>query len=332
MKTIVKIALAVMLTGSVLFTCGRAAGGKLYGSYYNGGIHPIGEAVKDSANYLRNHIRFRHFDDDDGWFDVRWNLWDKWGLRQPLLKDYIHDEIDSAFDDAWDNAESAIDNALGSVDDALDDVGDAVDDVDNSLAGLSELESGSICEMDINLENASVTFEPGNRFGVHADPEGMPTDPTVRSLVEDGRWNLDISCPYGEEDGYDSEIIVTIPRRAIFDRIWITALNCETDIDTTLTSQELYVIAEDRTEFDAELLNIQRGDFSSSGESLFSAELEGQENDYAFKCKASSGNIELNDRTLLRTPSDGVDTKAGGGERILHLNASGGTIRLETKH
>ncbi len=342
MKKIVKIALAVTLVGTILFTCGRAAGGELYGSYYNGRLHSIRSTLYDIADRARNSLRYRYWDDDG----------DEWRepsrfTKRSALGTYIRDEIDDAWDEAldkadaaWDKAEYAIDRSLDEIDSEFETFGKYADDV---LVALAKEERDSIRELDIHLRSGNYVIETGDTFAFISDypfDVYMGTDNVspgngnyfASSKADNGRWTFVADC--AESTG-DVDAVITLPPRTEFDRVWLSIEGSEVNIDTTLKSRELNVTMSEQSEFEAELLDTQDGDFSASGGSEFSAVLAGGENAYTYKCKASQGGLlELDDSTILQSPrSTGESTSSNinSGDRILNLNAINSEIELETE-
>lgn len=335
MKKMVKIALAITLVGAALFTCGRAAGGELYSSYYNGKLHSIRSTLDDIADGARNSLRWRDWDDDDEWWET------SRFARRSSLDTYIRDEISDAWDDAWDDAEYAIDDALDEIDSEFETFGKYADDV---LVALDKTERDSIRELDIHLRSGNFVIKTGDTFAFISDypfDMYMDTDNVVpgngsyfaRSKADNGRWTFVADCT---ESTDDVDAVITLPPRTEFDRVWLSIGDSNVNIDTTLKAQELNVTMSGQSEFEAEFLDTQDGDFSASEGSEFSAELAGRENDYTFKCKASQGGLlELNDHMILQSPrSTGESTSNDiyDGKRILNLNAVNSEIELETKH
>ncbi len=343
MKKIVKIALAVTLVGTILFTCGRAAGGELYGSYYNGRLHSIRSTLDDIADSARDSLRYRYWDDDDDewWEPSRFT-------KRSALGTYIRDEIDDAWDEAWDKADAALDKAEYAIDHSLDEIdsefetfGKYADDV---LVALDKIERDNIRELDIHLRSGNFVIEAGDTFAFISDyPFDVYMDTYnvvpgngnyfASSKTENGRWTFVADCAEATDDDVDA--VITIPPRTGFDRVWLSLEGSDVNIDTTLKSQELNITLSKQSEFEAEFLDTQDGDFSASEGCEFSALLAGGENAYTYKCKASKGGIlELNDSTILQSPrgtGEPASIDINDGDRILHLNAVNSEIELETE-
>ncbi len=343
MKKIVKIALAVTLVGTILFTCGRAAGGEMYGSYYNGRLHSIRSTLYDIADRARNSIRYRYWDDDnDEWWKTS-----RFTRRSPLGT-YIRKEIDDAWDKAWDKADAAWDKAEYAIDRSLDEIdsefeifGKHADDV---LVALTKEDRDSIRELDIHLRSGNYVIETGDTFAFISDypfdvymgtNNVSPGDGNyfASSKTENGRWTFVANCAEAINDDVDA--VITLPPRTEFDRVWLSLEGSDVNIDTTLKSRELNVTISKQSEFEAEFLDTQDGDFYASEGCEFSALLAGGKNDYTYKCKASQGGLlELNDSTILQSPySTGgpASININSGDRILNLNAVNSEVDLETE-
>lgn len=86
MKKLIIACCAVLAIGCGMMAGGWAAGGQLYGSYYDGELHPVSETVRDASRAL-DGLRFRAWWDGDGWID-------------DIVDDTL-DDIDTAWVDSW---------------------------------------------------------------------------------------------------------------------------------------------------------------------------------------------------------------------------------------
>lgn len=68
MKKLVLACCAVLVIGGGMMAGGWAAGGQLYGSYYDGALHPVSESIRDASRAL-DELRFDIWQDADGWFE-----------------------------------------------------------------------------------------------------------------------------------------------------------------------------------------------------------------------------------------------------------------------
>ena len=125
MKKLLIVCGILLGAGVCMMLGGWAAGGMLYGAYYNGALHPVRETISDSISYVRDRLRVRSWQDEDGVWHHRWFVTD----------DELYDDapIEDALDDAADRVEDALGNAADRVDDALDRAEDALDRAEDAL-------------------------------------------------------------------------------------------------------------------------------------------------------------------------------------------------------
>lgn len=117
MKKLMIACLVLLLIGSGLAIGGAAAGGRLYGSYYDGSLHPITDSISDALDAVdrfSDHNLFRrglHYESGyaadgsyhSGWFDDRHGLDDFDNLPDEMKDDlsYLPDpdirELEFAF-------------------------------------------------------------------------------------------------------------------------------------------------------------------------------------------------------------------------------------------
>ena len=71
MKKLVLACCAVVVIGGCMALGGWAAGGQLYGSYYDGALHPVSETIRDASRFVRDNI-FYHTWWEDG---IRHSEW-----------------------------------------------------------------------------------------------------------------------------------------------------------------------------------------------------------------------------------------------------------------
>lgn len=95
MKKLVFACCAVVVIGSCMALGGWAAGGQLYGSYYNGALHPVSETLRDATHFVRDNISYHTWWEDgvwhSGWFDD-----DEFADR---IEDAVNDHVDEALDE-----------------------------------------------------------------------------------------------------------------------------------------------------------------------------------------------------------------------------------------
>lgn len=372
MKRIVKAALAIMLVGMALFACGRAAGGQLYGSYYNGKLHTLRDSLGklDDIDDIAFNVRYPR------WLFGNGNIWDwgwHWGWRSPIdeyisdrVEDAVSDKVERALDKTIGRAESALDKTVGKAESMLDDIFDdwddddyydSLDDVwneldewieDGKVKCLYEMNSdecASIHELDFNLANSDYKIIPGATFAIYIDSDSyheycykyeesdmVSMDAHIRyHSISDSRWTLDKGISLYTDPDY--KFIITVPEYKYFQRVWISAKDCEVDIGLKLASDELNITLNNSSEINAMLLETKDGDFRAENGSELSAVLSGREDKYTYKCKVlSGGELALNNRNLLTDDSgNNHSTSIGSGENKLDIKVSESVIDLYTE-
>lgn len=86
MKKLIIACCAVLAIGCGMMASGWAAGGQLYGSYYDGELHPVSETVRDAVRVF-DRLHFHTWWDGDGWID-------------DIVDDTL-DDIDTGWVDSW---------------------------------------------------------------------------------------------------------------------------------------------------------------------------------------------------------------------------------------
>ncbi len=86
MKKLIIACCAVLAIGCGMMVGGWAAGGQLYGSYYDGELHPVSETVRDAVRVF-DRLHFHTWWDGDGWID-------------DIVDDTL-DDIDTGWVDSW---------------------------------------------------------------------------------------------------------------------------------------------------------------------------------------------------------------------------------------
>ena len=127
MKKLLIVCGVLLGAGVCMMLGGWAAGGMLYGAYYNGALHPVRETVRDAVNAtrgaldgVREGLCFRRWQDENGVWHSGW-----------ISVDDALDYADERVDDALDYADERVDDALDRVEDALDRAEDAVTPYDD---------------------------------------------------------------------------------------------------------------------------------------------------------------------------------------------------------
>ena len=92
MKKLIIACCAVLAIGCGMMAGGWAAGGQLYGSYYDGELHPVSETVRDASRAL-DGLRFR------AW-------WDGDGRLSDQIEEFADNIADEAVNDALDDIDT----------------------------------------------------------------------------------------------------------------------------------------------------------------------------------------------------------------------------------
>ena len=110
MKKFVFACCAVVVIGSCMAFGGWAAGGQLYGSYYNGALHPVSETLRDATHFVRDNISYHTWWEDgvwhSGWFDD-----DEFADR---IEDAVNDRVDTALAEFDKDRSNDWDAAIGN--------------------------------------------------------------------------------------------------------------------------------------------------------------------------------------------------------------------------
>lgn len=110
MKKLVLACCAVVVIGSCMALGGWAAGGQLYGSYYNGALHPVSETLRDATHFVRDNISYHTWWEDgvwhSGWFDD-----EEFADR---IEDAVNDRVDTALAEFDKDRSNDWDAAIGN--------------------------------------------------------------------------------------------------------------------------------------------------------------------------------------------------------------------------
>lgn len=136
MKKLVIALLAMLAVGCSLFTIGRIAGGKIYGSYDNGRLYSFEDTFDDWSDRFED--RFDHWSDR---FEDRFDNWSD-RLEDRMEADWMENE--------------------------LDDLKDALDD-------LEDLDETAVQELDFHLSGGTFRIEAGERFSFFSDDNPYPS-------------------------------------------------------------------------------------------------------------------------------------------------------------
>ncbi|HIX90771.1 MAG TPA: hypothetical protein H9845_07740 [Candidatus Agathobaculum pullicola] len=93
MKKLALACCAILVVGGCMMLGGWAAGGRLYGSYYNGVLHPVTESLRDLTYGIQSRWHYYTWKNEHGWHS---------GWFEDHPGDWIGDTVDDVVDDALD--------------------------------------------------------------------------------------------------------------------------------------------------------------------------------------------------------------------------------------
>lgn len=272
MKKLVLACCAVVVIGGCMALGGWAAGGQLYGSYYDGALHPVSETIRDASRLMRDHISYHTWWADgarhSGWFDD-----DAFEAR---VEDVVNDRVDKAlekFNQDWSEAEP------GTL----------------PPFSLPKTNLDNISSLDLTCKSGTsnrFTIDSGTAFGLEGDFS------IVSNEFDNGTWELEIVAN-------GDEVIITLPDLiSTYDSIEITSrLDALIDITLPLYASKIELYAESGS-IDAELLSAPELDLTVC-DGLLYAYLGGQPDLYRIEAKTNYGPVTLNGEELVG-PDSGV--------------------------
>lgn len=200
MKKLVLACCAVVVIGSCMALGGWAAGGQLYGSYYNGALHPVSETLRDATHFVRDNISYHTWWEDgvwhSGWFD----------------DDEFADRIEDAVDDRVDTALAEFDKDRSNDWDAA--IGNGIQiprDID--VISALNLDFSGDCDNNgtINIVSDTASFDVSG-----ADIES--------STIDGSTWSLALT-PNGSE-----QCVIYVPYTLSYSRIFLNVGDQTVDI------------------------------------------------------------------------------------------------------
>lgn len=304
MKKLVLACCAVLVVGGCLMLGGWAAGGQLYGSYYNGALHPVTETIHAIASGVQNGLHYHAWEDEHGWHSG-----------------WFFDDFDDVINNAVDQA---VDEALRGIDTA------PTDTASGTLPpfSLPKAALDNIRELELTCKSgtgSNFTIDSGTDFGLEGDFS------IVSNEFDNGTWELEVTC--NGESG--DEVIITLPDLvSSYDSIQITSrLDAAIDIALPLYASKIKLYAESGS-IDAELLSAPELDLTVS-DGLLYAYLNGRPERYRIEAKTNYGPATLNGEELVG-PDSGVsryDNRKSVNNPINELEIAvlgGGTAELYT--
>ena len=301
MKKLVLACCAVLAVGCCMMVGGWAAGGQLYGSYYNGMLHPVTESLHDISDFLSGHLHYHTWWSDDDWHSG-WFA-DDFSDR---VEDVVNQKVDAAlseFETDWSQAETGTLPPFSLPKASLD----------------------NIRELELTCKSGTgsrFTIESGMDYGLEGDFS------IVTNEFDHEKWELEITCN-------GDEVTLILPESiSNYDDIEITSrLDASIDIAIPLRASKIDLYAESGS-IDADLLSARELDLSVS-DGLLYAYLDGNAQNYHIEAKSNYGPATLNDEELVG-PSTGVsryDNRKSVSNPIneleIHVNG-GGTAELYT--
>lgn len=305
MKKLILACCAIMVIGGCLMLGGWAAGGQLYGSYYNGALHPVSESIRDIAYGLQNEWQYHAWVDEHGWHS---------GWFDDSLDDWIDDTVNHAVDDALDSIDT------GWVDDWLDTRHHAINSFDLPKASLD-----TIRDLELTLKSGTGSYfviDSGTDYGLEGDFS------VTSSEFSNGKWELEVACN-------GDAVTLTLPDSASsYDNIEITSrLDASVDIAVPLRASKIELYTESGS-IDAELLSARELELTVC-DGLLYAYLDGNPQSYHIEGKTNYGPATLNGEELVG-PSSGIsryDNRKSVNNPLNELEihvTGGGTAELHT--
>lgn len=301
MKKLVLACCAVLAVGCCMMVGGWAAGGQLYGSYYNGVLHPISESIRDIAYGIQNRWHYHSWMDEHGWHSG-WFA-DDFSDR---VEDVVNQKLDAAlseFETDWSQAETGTLPPFSLPKASLD----------------------NIRELELTCKSgtgSNFTIESGTDYGLEGDFS------IITNEFDHEKWELEITCN-------GDEVTLTLPESvANYDDIEITSrLDASIDIAIPLRASKIDLYAESGS-IDADLLSARELDLSVT-DGLLYAYLDGNAQNYHIEAQSNYGPATLNEEELVG-PNSGVsryDNRKSVSNPINELEihvGGGGTAELYT--
>lgn len=305
MKKLVLACCAILGLGACMALGGWAAGGQLYGSYYNGTLHPVSESIRDASDFLGSRLRYHAW-----WADGAWHS----GWFDDGLDDWIDHTVDQAVDDALNDFDT------DWVDDWLDTRQQAINSFDLPKASLD-----TIHDLELTLKSGkgrNFVIDSGTDYGL----EGSFS--VISSEYGNGKWELEVVAN-------SDDVTLTLPDSiSSYDDIEITSrLDASVDIAIPLHASKIDLYAESGS-IDADLLSAPEMELTVC-DGLLYAYLNGKPEDYHIEGKTNYGLATLNTEELVG-PSSGIsryDNRKSvhnpANELEIHVTG-GGTAELYT--
>ena len=167
MKKLVLACCAVLAVGCCMMVGGWAAGGQLYGSYYNGMLHPVTESLHDISDFLSGRLHYHTWWSDDDWHSG-WFA-DDFSDR---VEDVVNQKVDAALDRLdtdWSQAETGTLPPFSLPKASLD----------------------NIRELELTCKSGTgsrFTIESGIDYGLEGDFS------IVTNEFDHEKWELEITC------------------------------------------------------------------------------------------------------------------------------------------
>lgn len=277
MKKLVLACCAVVVIGGCMALGGWAAGGQLYGSYYNGALHPVSETLRDASDYLGGHFHYRSWWADGAWHSG-WFADDEFADR---IEDAVNDHVDEVldeFDTDW-------------VEDWLETRHEAIEnDVFLPYIGVDTVQN---LHFEFPSEEEAYRTAPVRIvFASNYDVAGADI---LESKLESGTWTLRL-CPDG-----DADCIITLPTSVAssLSDVFLKVDDHPVDIDGSLTAQNIEIDIDDGT-LAADTLSASRFDLTIGSGRLAPCRL----------CVGTQADVELGSGAItstIVTPGDGFD-------------------------
>lgn len=277
MKKLVLACCAVVVIGGCMALGGWAAGGQLYGSYYDGALHPVSETLRDASRFVRDNISYHTWWADgawhSGWFDE-----DAFEARVEDAANDIVDDVLSEFDTDW-------------VDEWLETRHEAIQN--DTFLPNSSIDSVQNLHFEFSSEDDAYDTAPVCIvFASNYDVTGAKI---LESQMKNGTWILELR-PDGTAD-----CVITLPTSAAnsLSDISLEIGDHPVDIDGSLTAQNIEVDIDNGTLI-ADNLSANRFDIDIDSGCLAPSRLQ-----ISTQADIKLGNGSIT--STIVTPGDGSD-------------------------
>ena len=321
MKKLIIACCAVLALGCCMMVGGWAAGGQLYGSYYDGELHPVSESIRDASRTL-DRLRFHTWWDSD------------------RISEFVDDTVDEAVNDALDDIDTDwVDGWLEKRQKAID-----------RTYFVPYIGVDTVQNLDFTFVSDAETDEQDTIYINFASNYDISGAEVVSSEMTGYTWSLQL-YPDGTED-----CVITLPSSSSdnCNNIALSIGDHRVEIDGSLTAQNFHIDIQNGTliadslnagEFELSIdggrfvpdafcvssqVNIELG----SGSIASTIVTPGDGSDLGYQVSTESGVFLLDGQTIAGGDSGAGHASRKGelsGSPILRAEIGSGTLDLLTR-